>query len=204
MKSKYDATSGGAISAERAAQWNDLSSSATSHLEVAGGDTTLVVVDMQQVFLSSFKDSTIPLVEAVIGQIKHAMKMGWGIVLLEAKPWRLGETIAPIMEVLDGKNGKYPRFVRRSKQTPSGAKELIEACYENGFGMGLFRVAGVYLEACVVDTAVEIIEREPASLVRLMEESCSTDVDVLKAWADVRERIRTNLAMAISSEQIDR
>jgi hypothetical protein len=202
MKTILRATSGGATFADRAAQWNDLSPSVPSHYEVAGGDTTLVVVDMQQTFLNNWQGPSQEPTDAVIRQVKHAMQMGWAIVLLEMKPWRIGETISPIMEVLDGKNGKYARFIRRSKQTPSGAKELIDACYEHGFGMGIFRFTGVYLDACVLDTASDLLDSEPESLVRLMEEACSTDT-ISGAWEWVRERIGSNLRMAISSEKID-
>jgi len=199
MKTRLSATMGGAISA-RAELWNDLSSSVASIHEVAGGDTTLVIVDMQDRFLSNWDDPSQVPTEAILRQIQQAMKMGWGIVLLEMKPWRLGETISPIVELLEG---KYSRFVRRSKQTPSGAKELLEACYENGFGMGLFRITGVYLDACVLETALGVLEREPASLVRLMQEGCSTDIDVRGAWSWVMQQIRSSLRIAISSERID-
>jgi hypothetical protein len=203
MQSKIRATIGGACTIDRAAQRNDLSPSVTSHIEVAGGDTTLVVVDMQQRFLQNWEGPSQPPVDAVIHQIEQAMKMGWAIVLLEMKPWRLGETISPIVQLLDGPNGKYAKFARRSKQTPSGAKELIEVCYERGFGMGLFRITGVYLDACVLDTAVEVLEREPASLVRLMQEACSTDIDVPGAWAYVQQKLGSDLRTTISSEEID-
>ncbi len=207
MKITNHATISGAQIAARLARRiacrNDLSSSAPSHLEVAGGDTTLVVVDMQQVFLDTFRGPSRPPIDAVIRQIKQAIKMGWAIVLLEAKPWRLGETIPEIMALLDGKDGRYPRFIRRSKQTPSGAKEVLEACLENGFGMGLFRITGVYLEACVLDTAKQIVDLDQHCLVRLIEEACSTDMDLPAAWEAVQKQIKSNLKMAISSEKID-
>jgi nicotinamidase-related amidase len=68
--------------------------------------------------------------------------------------------------------------------------------------MGIFRFTGVYLDACVLDTASDVLDREPESLVRLMEEACSTDT-ISGAWEWVRERIGSNLRMAISSEKID-
>ncbi|MBS1991973.1 MAG: isochorismatase family protein [Cyanobacteria bacterium SZAS LIN-2] len=204
MKLMDRATVGGAALSHRALRrteyWHDLSSSVASSHEVIGGDTTLVVVDMQQRFLNNWEGPSTPPVDEVIRQVKHAMKMGWGIVLLEMKPWRLGETISPIVELLEG---KYDRFVRRSKQTPSGSKELLEACYENGFGMGLFRITGVFLDACVLETALGVLEAEPASLVRMMEEACSTDIDVRGAWAWVLQRARENPRLAVSSERID-
>jgi len=200
MKTMTRATAGGAIAARSSVHWNDLSPSVTSHLEVAGGDTTLVVVDMQQRFLNKWDVPSDVPTQAIIRQVKHAMKMGWAIVLLEMKPWRLGSTISPIAELLEG---KYDRFARRSKQTPSGAKEVLEACYEHGFGMGLFRITGVFLDACVLETALGIVEGDDASLVRLMQEGCSTDIDVRGAWSWVQQQTRAQLRIAISSERID-
>src|SRR5208283_1107191 len=133
--------------------------------------------------------------------VKHAMQMDWAIVLLEMRPWRLGETIAPIVDLLDGCNGKYSRYIRRSKQTASGAKELIEACYEHGFGMGLMRFSGVYLEACLMETALRTLDKEPKTLVRLMEEACSTDIGLPGAWEIVRQAMGSDCRIAISSEK---
>ena len=191
------ATAGGVLSAPSLV--SSISADRLSVFEEANGQTTLVVVDMQQTFLNNWTGPSIPPVDAVIRQVKEAVKNNWSIVLLEMKPWRLGETISPIAELLQA----YPRCRRRSKQTPSGAKELIDACYENDFGMGLFRFVGVFLDACVLETVRDLLEAEPSSLVRMIVEGCSTDIDVPGAWSWVRQRLEGEPNLAISSEAID-
>ncbi|MBU6454126.1 MAG: cysteine hydrolase [Cyanobacteria bacterium REEB67] len=171
-----------------------------SEFEVQNGATTLVVVDMQQTFLNNWTGPSQPPIDAVIRQVKEAIRLNWSIVLLEMKPWRLGETISPIADLLEG----YPRCQRRSKQTPSGAKQLVEVCDENSFGKGLFRFVGVFLDACVLETVRDLLEAEPCSLVRMIVEGCSTDIDVPGAWSWVRQRLEGEPHLAISSEAIDR
>jgi hypothetical protein len=175
----------------------------TSEHEVLDGDTTLVIVDMQTRFLNECKAGAQPSpVAAVVRQIKLAMAMHWSIVVLEMQG-RWGKRIAQIVELLEGNNGTYPKYARALKNTASGASEVLGVCHERAFGLGLFRLTGVYLDGCVMATARGLLDQDPVAELRLIEEACSAGHDVTSAWATVRRKLHPNRRVAFSSDSID-
>ena len=87
-------------------------------------DGTLVVVDMQDFFV---KDCLNPdLVANVVAEVLMAKRKGWAIVLVECEPWRNGETITPIAQLLSGSRD-YERKRRMSKESEDGSQGAIFA-----------------------------------------------------------------------------
>lgn len=162
-------------------------------LEMPGSEgATLVLVDLQEEFLRALNDRS--FLRHVLAQIALAKRLGWGIVLVETKPWRLGESIPEIQAALVG-----ARFKRVSKQTTSGADKVLDACFEMGFAHRFFRVCGVYIDACIKGTAAGIGEIEPEASVRVMKEACASDLSEVEAWADFPEHER----LVVSSTAVD-
>jgi len=151
-------------------------------------DGTLVVVDMQWFFVKNCENKQ--LLENAIAEVKLAMSKGWAVILLECKPWRLGHTLDEILAVLEG----YPRFVQKIKAKPDGAKEVIEVCRENDYPDHNFRVVGVWVDACVEQTAVSLVERIAYCVVNVVKRACSTDWDEKGAWEAFRKRNRLVVA----------
>jgi hypothetical protein len=164
--------------------------------ERESGGVTLVIVDMQHPFVSACKDPH--LVPAVVAQVKLAIERNWGIVLIEVKPWAYGQTVKPIMELLDG---KYDRYVACTKEGDDGSAEVLAACKENPKLPGdVFRVTGVLIGACVLSTAWGLTRRRSHALVRVIKEACGTTGDRDAAWAAFKVGPR----VVVSAQSIDR
>lgn len=103
--------------------------------ELIGGGGTLVLVDFQEEFLRALPERS--FLAHALDQIVLARRRGWGIVLIETKPWRLGESIPEIQEALAG-----AWYKRVSKQVTSGSDKVLDACFEMGFNNKLIRVCG--------------------------------------------------------------
>lgn len=160
-------------------------------IELGSAGGTLVIVDMQAEFLGVCKTA---FLTHVLAQIALARSRGWSIVLLEVKPWRIGESIPEIQEALRG-----ARFKRVSKQQTSGSREVLDCCFEEGFNSEFFRVVGVYTDACVAATAEGLAVENEHCQVRVMKEACASDLDEVEAWAEfpVHERL------VVSSVEVD-
>jgi hypothetical protein len=161
--------------------------------ELIGGGGTLALVDFQEEFLRALPERS--FLAHALDQIVLARRRGWGIVLIETKPWRLGESIPEIQEALAG-----AWYKRVSKQVTSGSDKVLDACFEMGFNNKLIRVCGVYTDACIKGTAVGLVDETDDSLVRVMKEACATDLNEGEAWADFPHHER----LVVSSVAIDR
>lgn len=154
-------------------------------------DGTLVVVDMQDFFV---KDCLNPdLVANVVAEVLMAKRKGWAIVLVECEPWRNGETITPIAQLLSGSRD-YERKRRVSKDSEDGSQEVIKACRENGFSLDNFRVVGVYSDCCVEQTAVSLVHKLEDAFVRVVKRACSTNFEEETGWEVFRKRARLKVA----------
>lgn len=151
-------------------------------------DGTLVIVDMQPGYTFGCKNPR--LMASVLAEVRDAKARGWGIVALEVKPWKFGETDESIMHELGG----YKRFIVQRKSDDDGSEEVIKACHENGYSLSNFRVVGVYIDACVVDTAVSLVEKLTEAQVRVVKRACSTNFDEVGAWQAFRRRLRLKVA----------
>lgn len=166
-----------------------------SELDIGGAGVTLVVIDMQAPFLNNCNDPD--FVEALVAQVKLAISRGWGIVIIEVKPWAYGPTIKQIMELLEG---KYERFQVRQKEGDDGSWHVLEVCrHHEGFSDGFFRVTGVLIGACVKSTAWGLVLRKPDCFVRVVKEACATSGDTAAAWRAFPSGPR----LVVSSQLVD-
>lgn len=154
-------------------------------------DGTLVVVDLQRFFVNGCLNPH--LVANVVREVIMAKRKGWAIVLVECEPWLNGETITPITRLLKKSSG-YARVRRKSKDTEDGSEQVIEACRESGFSLANFRVVGVYLDCCVEQTAVSLVEKLEGAFVRVVKRACSTNFEEETGWEVFRKRARLKVA----------
>lgn len=169
-------------------------------VETDYGMCTLVVVDMQPPFLAPVKDPR--LMAAVVAEVKLAISRGWGIVLVEVKPWTYGETAGPIMELL---RRKYERFTSCRKEGDDGSLEILEACSKRNYPDKFFRVTGVLINACVATTAWGLVQRRNDCRVRVVKEACGTNQeDVDGAWASFTRGPRVVVSSQLIDKQVDK
>ncbi len=165
--------------------------SSKSQMHSQHQDGTLVVVDMQTFFVKGCLNPR--LVANVMKEVLEAKRKGWAVVLLECEPWRNGDTITPVAQLLEGSNN-YVRMRRKSKDAEDGSEEVIETCRENGFSLTNFRVVGVYSDCCVEQTAVSLVEKLEGAFVRVVKRACSTDFEEKTGWEVFRKRARLKVA----------
>ena len=168
-----------------------MSSTAAAEPSAADGtsaDGTLIVVDMQWFFVKGCEN--VDLLANVIAEIKSAMAKGWAIILLEVTPWRLDHTMEEITKVVKG----YQRCLQKTKAKPDGSSEVIDVCLEEGFSTTNFKVVGVWIDACVEQTAVSLVERLSNCVVNVVKKACSTNWDEKGAWQAFRQRRRLLVA----------
>jgi nicotinamidase-related amidase len=159
-----------------------------SSATVAEPDGTLVVVDMQWFFVKGCENAD--LLANVIAEINGAMAKGWAIILLEVTPWRLDHTMEEITKVVKG----YQRCLQKTKAKPDGSSEVIDVCLEEGFSTTNFKVVGVWIDACVEQTAVSLVQRLSHCVVNVVKKACSTNWDEKGAWQAFRQRRRLLVA----------
>jgi nicotinamidase-related amidase len=164
-------------------------------LELARGQVTLVITDMQAIFAGVCK--TPDLIPNVVLQVELAIENGWAIVLLEVKPWAYGRTADPILKLLEG---KYKHFSARRKEGDDGSSEVLAACRDLGFPDKFFRVTGVLTNACVSRTAWGLVLQNEQCLVRVIKEACATTTAADEAW----QRFETGPRLVVSSQVIDK
>ncbi len=163
-------------------------------LELARGQVTLVITDMQPIFAAVCK--TPDLITSVVNQVELAIEHGWAVVLLEVKPWAYDRTVDPIRNLLEG---KYNRYSTRRKEGDDGSGEVLSACRDLGFPNGFFRVTGVLTNACVSRTAWGLVLQNEHCLVRVIKEACATTTDADEAW----QKFETGPRLIVSSDAID-
>jgi nicotinamidase-related amidase len=165
----------------------------TTALELKSGGT-LVIIDMQAPFIRHCTNQQ--FIAAVVDQVKLAISRGWGIVIVEVKPWAYGPTIKPIMELLEG---QYHSFKIVQKEGDDGSQHVLEVCQATQLPDQFFRVTGVLIGACVKSTAWGLCTRKHDCFVRVIKEACATNGDTAAAWAAFKEGPR----VAVSSNSID-
>lgn len=142
------------------------------HIFANAGDTTLLIIDMQDNWPCSR-----PIIGAVVREIELAKKYGWNIVLVEfhgvnrrGKP-----THRAILDALA--TARVPKItVEKSKE--DGGEVILDACAKHGFGTRNFRVAGIMLLQCLGLTCGTIARRLPQSNLHLVREATNCDFDL--------------------------
>jgi nicotinamidase-related amidase len=110
-------------------------------------DRVLAVIDMQVLFWASQKAQVL---NAVKGQLRHAMRNGWAIMFVEW--YGHGLTDVRLTNVV----GNYERQARVTKEQDSGALELLAECDARGWPTDFYRLVGVNTHACVYATACQL------------------------------------------------
>lgn len=163
-------------------------------LELESDRVTLVIVDMQAPFIRHCTNQQ--FIAAVVDQVKLAISRGWGIVIVEVKPWAYGPTIKAIMELLEG---HYHRYKIVQKEGDDGSQQVLEVCQATQLPDQFFRVIGVLIGACIKSSAWGLCTRKPNCFVRVIKEACATNGDTTIAWANFKEGPR----LVVSSNSID-
>lgn len=142
----------------------------------------LIVVDMQPNFKASCDAATLA---AVCREVETARQLGMYIMLLEI-PYESVFDVEPfppthqcIMDLLAG----YGRFVVQGKRYCDGSKQIVLRSEREGFPTTntKYRVVGVNIDACVVETAKGLFERTGLP-VEVVKAACNTDGDISTCW----------------------
>ncbi len=142
----------------------------------------LIVVDMQPNFKASCDPATLA---AVAREIETARRLGMHIVLLEI-PYESVFDACPfppthecLMNLLTG----YERFLVQGKRWCDGSKQIVLRCEREGFPTAniKYRLVGVNIDACVVETAKGLVERTGLP-VEVVKTACNTDGDITTCW----------------------
>ena len=126
---------------------------------------TLVIVDMQPVFVASKDPNTII---AVTHEIFMAKQNNHAIMLVEYD--RSGKTHTGFDEILKG----YPHKARISKRDDDGSKEIVKALCRRNFPMQTLRVCGVNSDCCVRDTVIGLIGKLNKTRVEVVKKACNS------------------------------
>jgi len=106
-------------------------------------ETTLVIIDMQELFINEDEEGIIP---NIIAMIRHAIAKKWAIIVVEYDG--SGETDQEITQTLEG----YPHKETVIKYGQDGGREVVE-CLEShpAWSVNLL-VCGIYGPDCVAAT----------------------------------------------------
>ncbi len=113
-------------------------------------EMTLVIIDMQSLFVDKDEMEIIP---NIIALIRHAMKKKWAIIVVEYSG--SGETDQEITQVLRG----YPHKETVTKYNNNGGKEVVECLESYPTWSTNLLVCGIYGHECVSQTVAGLFER---------------------------------------------
>ncbi len=136
----------------------------------------LVVVDMQLEFKASRDPETL---DEVAAEIKGAIARGEAIIFLEYKDSKSG-TYQSLLALVQG----YQFWTTAEKKNDGGAKEVFDACMDNGYWPENFRICGVNADGCIFATVVGLRDKLPNSRIEVVRHACHTD----SGWANWHTR----------------
>lgn len=142
----------------------------------------LIVVDMQPNFKASCDEATLA---AVAREIETARRLGMHIMFLEI-PYESVfdvEPFPPTHECLLNLLSGYDRFLVQGKRYCDGSKQIVLRSEREGYpAAGItYRLVGVNIDACVVETAKGLAERTGLP-VEVVKAACNTDGDITTCW----------------------
>lgn len=112
-------------------------------------DKTLVIVDMQDYFLSGANGE---MVDSTCDLITHARINEWGIILVEFR--NLGDTTRAILDAVSG----HEHLETVKKDTESGGREVAECLSRHPKWSTNILICGLYGDACVPATVAGIFD----------------------------------------------
>lgn len=127
---------------------------------------TLVIIDMQDNFLASRKES---VQKDIAKQIKKAMKDRAGIIFVEYLG--CGKTYSQLVDLSED----YDRSFTVYKDRDDGSKEVLNCLVDKKLPKSRLRVCGVNTQFCVRSTAVGLRDKLPKSKLQIIAKSCNSD-----------------------------
>lgn len=127
----------------------------------------LVVVDMMLEFKASRDPETLA---AVAAEIRRAMAKGEAIIFVEYA----GGNSTTYRELIDLVQD-YKFWCVVEKNTDGGAKEVFEACMDNGYWPENFRIVGVNADGCVFATVEGLCAKLRNCHIDVVRAACHTD-----------------------------
>jgi len=106
-------------------------------------EMTLVIVDMQELFINEDEEDIIP---NIIALIRHAIAKKWAIIVVEYDG--SGETDQEITQTLHG----YPHQETVIKYGQDGGKEVVDCLESHPAWSASLLVCGIYGPDCVAQT----------------------------------------------------
>jgi len=137
---------------------------------------TLVIVDMQPVFIASRNPET---VIAVANEIMTAKMNNHAIIFLEYN--LSGATYSGFQSLLKD----YPHKSKIRKNGDDGSKEVIRALNRRNFPMQTLRVCGVNTDCCVYSTVYGLLELLSKTRIEIVKKACNSESTNLD-WNDFK------------------
>jgi Isochorismatase family len=133
-------------------------------------DRVLVIIDMQKKFLRNVPDPwrTISATEA---EIRMARADDCPIVLVKCIGEDNGDIDPAIKQALVGYES---RSCLVSKNQDDGSEEIRHACKTLRYPTSVFRLCGLNVDACVLQTAHGLCRLYPQSRVEVVKDACNT------------------------------
>lgn len=127
--------------------------------------TDLLVIDVQDYF-----DTSKPIVDETIREIKLAKRRGAAVVIVKFKG--CGDTNKRVLDAAKG----YDRTIFVSKQQDGGGREVVNVCSANKLKPKKFRVVGVNRSFCVMETVYQLFDILPKLKIQVSENgtNCNT------------------------------
>lgn len=142
---------------ERAKRW-------VSRCETKGPNKTLVIIDMQEVFIRQSKHD-LDLTSLICELIRHARQQRWAIILVEYDSF--DSTVKEIIEALKD----YPYQETVIKSCNDGGEKIIE-CIRNKKTWSLdLMVCGLYGDQCVAETVQGLFDNSNEVLVDVVADA---------------------------------
>ncbi len=121
-------------------------------------EPTLLIIDLQQMFVNLLDD----VVETVVDVVVRAKQRNAPIVSVEM--CGCGGTHESVRNLLEG----YPRHCIVRKPENDGSAEILEACWNRGFGTARFTLCGVSFKCCVLKTAEGLVSFDPTASISIL------------------------------------
>ena len=112
-------------------------------------EKTLVIIDMQELFINGVEEEIIP---NIIAMVRHAIAKKWAIIVVEYSG--SGETDQEITQAIEG----YPHQDTVTKYGCDGGREVIECITSHPAWSTNLLVCGIYGPNCVAATVTGLFE----------------------------------------------
>ena len=154
-------------------------------------EITLVIIDMQELFINEDEEDIIP---NIIALIKHAIEKKWAIIVVEYSG--SGETDQEITQTLHG----YPHKETVTKYGCDGGREVVD-CLEShpAWSVNLL-VCGIYGPECVAQTVTGLFEHSDVIEVDVVAVAVCPEYESCLGFSQA-ERLVTMKELGISTTE---